>query len=70
MQRQGHVILLHPYARIAFYAVRLTATDVVLDTGQDEPERFPHHRVFKLELEPTPYRPGDALFRSEKTGHK
>jgi hypothetical protein len=57
LRGRGHAILLHPYARVAFYAVRLTATEVVLDVGDDEPERYPHERLQKLELEPTPYRP-------------
>ncbi len=57
VRRDGHAILLHPYERVAFSAFRITASDVVLDVGEDEPERYPHERLQKLELEPTPYRP-------------
>jgi|GraSoiStandDraft_23_1057293.scaffolds.fasta_scaffold1804110_1 hypothetical protein len=68
VRRDGHAILLHPYERVGFYAFRITASDVVLDVGDDEPERYPHERLHKLELEPTPYRPGMPLSRSEKSG--
>ena len=57
VRRDGHAILLHPYERVAFSAFRITASLVGLDVGVDEPVRYPHERLQKLELEPTPYRP-------------
>jgi hypothetical protein len=55
LDRQGHAILLHPYERIAFWRFQLTAEHVLLDTGGDELEQYPHERLHKMEVEPVPY---------------